>query len=81
MSFLPTALLRMVGEYAVDSLEVLSSLRGVDEHFDQALAHPLLVSRLNLIFRPNLLLSLGALSHGVRSLRFDIDTTDEDLRN
>jgi Leucine-rich repeat (LRR) protein len=80
MSLLPTALLRMVGEYAVDGLEVLSTLRSVDEHFEQALAHPLLVSRLNLTFRPNLLLSLGRLAHGVHHLRFDMDTTDEDLR-
>ena len=80
MSLLPAALLRMVGEYAVDSLEVLNSLRCVDEHFEQALAHPLLVSRLDLTFRPNLLLSLGSLAHGVRCLRFGIDTTDEDLR-
>lgn len=77
---LPLALLRMVGEYAVDSLEALNSLRCVDEHFERAIAHPLLVSRLNLQFRTNLLLSLGSLASGVRSLIFGIDTTDEDLR-
>ena len=76
---LPEELLRIVGEYAVDSLSSLTRLSCVDAHFRRALTHPRLVSHLQLKFRANLLTDLGAMAVGVRSLRFDPDATDEDL--
>jgi Leucine-rich repeat (LRR) protein len=77
--YLPAELLRIVGEYAVDSLQTLTRLSRVDAHFKRALEHPLLVSHVQLRFRANLLAGLGAMATGVRSLSFGADATDEDL--
>lgn len=72
-------LLRIVCEYAVDSLSSLTRLSRVDAHFQRAMTHQRLVSHIQLKFQANLLTDLGTMAPGVRALRFGVDTTDEDL--
>lgn len=76
---LPVDLLRLVGEYAVDSVEVLYTLMTLNRPMCQALRHPNLVSHFRIRFFPGLLSLLKTFAHGVKWLDFGETTTDEDL--
>jgi Leucine-rich repeat (LRR) protein len=73
---LPGVLMRVVGEYAVDSLTVLHALLNVSAAWRQALEHPNLVSHLRLVFEPGLMAKLGVFTPGVRCLEFPPNTSD-----
>lgn len=77
---LPTVLMRVVGEYAVDRLNVLHTLLNLSSEWRQALEHPSLVSNLRLAFEPGLLDRLGLFAPGIRFIEFPSNTTDEQTR-
>ena len=76
MHALPGVLMRLVGEYAVDSLTVLHTLLNLSADWRRALEHPNLVSHLRLAFEPGLIDKLGLFTPGVRCLEFPPSTTD-----
>ena len=77
---LPLDLLRLIGEYAVDSVEVLYTLMTVSRTLRRALRHPNLVSHFRIKFFPGLLTLLKNFAHGIKWLDCGETTTDEDLR-
>lgn len=79
MSALPAVLLRLIGEYVVDSIGVLFTLLEIDDDWRRGLEHPTLVSHLRLRFSPGLLAWLGLFTPGIRSLDFPEQVTDNQL--
>jgi Leucine-rich repeat (LRR) protein len=79
MFALPAVLMRLIGEYAVDSVGALFTLLDVDTEWRRSLEHPVLVSHLRLRFSSGLLTWLGLFTPGIRCLDFPEQTTDADL--
>ena len=76
---LPVVLMRLIGEYVVDSIGVLFTLLEIDDDWRKGLEHPTLVSHLRLRFSPGLLTWLGLFTPGIRSLDFSEQVTDVQL--